>query len=85
MSTRCGPCQGTGFRNLDQSNGATDGMDTDQIQAWAEANQPNDIAPCTCCGDGDDWYGEPGYHYSSNDLPGRDGPYAYNGGLCECH
>ena len=85
MSTPCTRCSGTGFLNIDQSDGATDGMDTDRITAWAEANQPNDITVCDCCGDGDNWYGTPGEHYNSSDLPGRDGPYAYNGGVCECH
>lgn len=37
----------------------------------------------TC--DGDGWYGEPGEHYGPDDPDGKDGPYAYNGGLCECH
>jgi len=37
------------------------------------------------CGNGDTWYGEPGYHYGVYDPEGRDGPYYYNGGLCECN
>jgi hypothetical protein len=40
---------------------------------------------CDCCGDGEGWYGEPGQHYTSDDPVGHNGPYAYNGGLCECH
>ena len=37
------------------------------------------------CGDGDGWYGEPGQHYGAEDPPGKNGAYAYNGGLCKCH
>ncbi len=44
-----------------------------------------DVSVCDCCGDGEGWYGEPGRHYSSEDPKGPSGPYAYNGGLCECH
>lgn len=45
----------------------------------------NDVQVCDCCGDGDNWYGEPGNHYSNEDPRGPDGPYADNGGLCQCH
>lgn len=43
-----------------------------------------------CCGTGDidqedPWYGAPGEHYGPHDPMGKDGPYAYNGGVCECH
>ena len=44
-----------------------------------------DTAVCDCCGDGEGWYGIPGEHYNSDDPPGEDGLYRYNGGLCECH
>lgn len=44
-----------------------------------------DLSVCDCCGDGDYWYGEPGEHYSYDDKIGINGPYAYNGGHCECH
>ncbi|WP_425618072.1 hypothetical protein NA78x_001765 [Anatilimnocola sp. NA78] len=45
-----------------------------------------DVQVCDCCGDGiSQWHGEPGRHYSVNDPLGKDGPYSYNGGLCECH
>lgn len=45
----------------------------------------HDVQVCDCCGDGDTWYGTPGEHYSNDDPSGPNGPYAYNGGLCECH
>lgn len=44
-----------------------------------------DVQVCDCCGDGVDWYGEPGRHYGPDDMQGLNGPYGYNGGLAECH
>lgn len=47
--------------------------------------ESHDVVRCDCCGDGEeDWYGVPGEHYNSNDPRGAEGPYSYNGGLCEC-
>lgn len=45
----------------------------------------HDIEICDCCGDGDDWYGIAGEHYNADDPQGPNGPYAGNGGLCQCH
>lgn len=45
----------------------------------------HDVSVCDCCGDTESWYGEPGFHYGPTDPAGDDGPYQYNGGLCECH
>lgn len=45
----------------------------------------HDVEVCDCCGTGEDWYGVPGHHYGLDDPAGANGPYAYNGGLCECH
>lgn len=45
----------------------------------------HDVQVCDCCGDGENWHGEPGQHYTVADPEGDDGPYRYNGGLCECH
>jgi hypothetical protein len=45
----------------------------------------NDIEVCDCCGDGEGWYGTPGEHYNQEDPRGPQGPYASNGGLCQCH
>jgi hypothetical protein len=46
----------------------------------------HDVQVCDCCGNGiDAWHGEPGRHYTAADPDGKDGPYAYNGGLWECH
>jgi hypothetical protein len=48
-------------------------------------NDDHDVTVCDCCGDGEEWYGVHGEHYGPEDPPGPDGPYAYNGGLCECN
>lgn len=45
----------------------------------------HDVKVCDCCGDGSEWYGVPGEHYGADDPIGENGPYRYNGGLCECH
>lgn len=46
----------------------------------------HDVAVCDCCGDGkDNWYGIAGEHYNADDPAGPKGPYAGNGGLCQCH
>ena len=45
----------------------------------------HDVTVCDCCGDGDGWYGTPGEHYGPEDPQGPNGPYASNGGLCQCH
>ena len=45
----------------------------------------HEVQVCDCCGDGNAWYGEPGKHYGVDDPMGKFGPYARNGGLCECH
>ena len=50
---------------------------------WIESHEDHDVTVCTCCGNGDEWYGEPGSHDSNDNGP--DGPYAYNGGLPECN
>ena len=55
------------------------------ILEWIEKNSGHDISVCDCCGDGESWYGEPGEHYNETDPRGPAGPYAYNGGLCECN
>jgi len=92
VSTTCTRCEGTGFLNIDQiPEGEFDfcnemGKDFHaEILKWIERNKDHDVQVCDCCGDGENWYGEPGEHYNSEDPPGPDGPYAYNGGLCECH
>lgn len=47
--------------------------------------ESHDVQVCDCCGDGESWYGVPGEHYGPDDPPGPNGPYAGNGGLCQCH
>lgn len=86
--TTCTRCDTTGFLNLEQipetDLTAMDG-DTAKIQEWIAAHPDHDVQVCDCCGDGSGWYGEPGHHYTDADPPGRQGPYAENGGLCRCH
>lgn len=89
MATPCTRCENSGFLNLHQIPDvemvAIDG-DIEKIQAWIKTQtEPHDVRVCDCCGDGEGWYGEPGSHYTNADPPGHNGPYAYNGGLCECH
>lgn len=81
----CNPCGGTGFKNIDER---TYEMEIEDTLSWIAANKDEtDMTPCDCCGDGTEWgwYGEPGQHYGASDPQGKCGPYAYNGGLCECH
>lgn len=86
MSIQCTRCDGTGFLNIEQVPENV-GRDVGDIENWMkQAPAGHDVMICDCCGDGmNGWYGEPGFHYGSNDLPGHSGPYAYNGGLCECN
>ena len=90
MSLHCTRCEGTGFLNLEQVYEdvlATydDRGDSQIIIDWISGNKNHDVQVCDCCGDGYGWHGYPGEHYNNEDPPGKDGPYAYNGGLCECH
>lgn len=78
----CTRCDGTGFLNFDER---CDLEELDDILTWIEAQDDTDMQVCDCCGDGEYWYGEPGSHYGADDPIGNNGPYAYNGGLCECH
>jgi hypothetical protein len=92
----CNHCQGTGFLNIEQYTEITKNNFFDMkdphsaVLEWLKRDQiimfwDHDISVCDCCGDGKEWYGTPGEHYNSDDQIGHDGPYAYNGGLCECH
>lgn len=92
MATTCTHCGGTGFLNIDQLNDdeikeAENSPDFgDYVLSWMKSNKGHDVAVCDCCGNGEDsWYGVPGEHYNQEDPIGNNGPYAYNGGLCECH
>ena len=81
----CTRCEGTGFLNTHQLPDSIDGYDTDAVLKWMKENEDHDVQICDCCGDGEGWYGTPGEHYGPEDPPGSNGPYAYNGGLCECN
>jgi len=67
---RCTRCQQSGFINLhqipedemDAINEAPDFIEA--VQAWMAANPDSDVSVCDCCGDGDEWYGEPGEHHT---------------------
>lgn len=91
MSITCTRCEGAGFLNINQ----IDDSDLNKFQGapdfcaavlkWIESNKEHDVSICDCCGDGESWYGIPGEHYNQDDPGGFEGPYAYNGGLCECN
>jgi hypothetical protein len=91
MSTLCTRCDGTGFLNIHQIEDDlqikidAEGLNHEEVLKWIARNTNHDVQVCDCCGDGEGWYGEPGRHYTSQDPSGSYGPYAYNGGLCECH
>lgn len=78
--TTCTRCDSSGFLNLD-----FDFETHDEVLKWIKENDNHDVTVCDCCGDGDEWYGVHGEHYGPEDPPGPNGPYAYNGGLCECN
>jgi len=87
---KCNRCDGVGFLNMHQIDSGygmdvPDTGDYESILQWIKSHTDNDVSVCDCCGDGDNWYGIPGEHYNADDPMGDDGPYAYNGGMCECH
>lgn len=89
MPMNCTRCEGSGFLNLDHIpeeyyDEFIDG-DVDATLKWMEENDDHSVQVCDCCGNGEDWYDFPGEHYNLEDPIGENGPYAYNGGLCECH
>jgi hypothetical protein len=82
----CNHCKGTGFLNIEQVPVVVQANGVDAILLWLKnKNEINDVRVCNCCGDGEYWYGEAGQHYGPTDPRGKDGPYAYNGGLAECN
>lgn len=84
----CTRCDGTGFLNAGQIPEHIWDEGPETILRWLGnvGGDKIDATVCDCCGNGEDgWYGEPGQHYGPDDPPGPNGPYAYNGGLCECH
>lgn len=90
MPINCTRCDATGFLNLHQVDDATlekfyFGGYCDIILEWIATHNNHDVSVCDCCGDREDWYGVPGEHYNAKDPRGPEGPYAYNGGLCECN
>ena len=88
----CTRCENSGFLNLNQIVETDDWVivaeaesGDEKILKWIKDHPESDVQVCDCCGDGEDWHGVPGEHYNEDDPRGHNGPYAYNGGLCECH
>lgn len=84
MALICTRCGGSGFLNLDQIEDSSY-QQLDSILRWIASNDNHDVQVCDCCGDGEYWHGTHGEHYNSDDPRGDQGPYDYNGGLCECN
>ena len=89
----CTRCDNSGFLNNDQLpedlKKLLDDLGAEDFFNHAFRyidSDDNDVQVCDCCGNGsDEWYGTAGEHYKSEDPRGQNGPYAYNGGLCECN
>jgi hypothetical protein len=83
----CTKCDGFGFWNYqdlpDDMLKALDDGKLETIIDWLKNNHDCAAAVCDCCGDGEGWYGEPGLHRDCE--YGKNGPYAYNGGLPKCY
>jgi hypothetical protein len=82
----CTRCESTGFLNLDLLPAVILRLyelgEWEEVSQWIKEND-TECQVCDCCGDGENWYGEPGSH-NANDN-GHNGPYAYNGGLPKCN
>jgi hypothetical protein len=80
----CTRCQGTGFLNLQQIPdrdmallGAAEHWEL-AVLSWIASEKDHDVQVCDCCGDGDDWYGEPGEHTNfSGEYPNEPFPGCY--------
>jgi len=88
----CTRCDGTGFINTHQipqdvmiKLKKLDYFVAGVLTWIREHGEDYDVRICDCCGNGRYWYGVPGEHYNTEDPQGYHGPYAYNGGMCECH
>ena len=81
----CTRCDGTGFLNINQVPPSIADKGAEKILSWIGCATDHDVMVCDCCGNGEEWYGEPGQHYMGGDTAGKNGPYAYNGGLPECN
>lgn len=89
MSLICNRCEASGFLNLHQLEAGPRALLRLQVEAdpdlvsvlipWARLLAP-DVQVCDCCGNGRDWYCEPGEHWQGEDA----NVYAYNGGSPEC-
>lgn len=61
----CTRCAGEGFLNMHQLPDGVSGIE--EVQKWILENNDHDVQICDCCGDGENWYGEPGQHYKGED------------------
>lgn len=74
----CTRCQ-EGFLNLeqipDEDWALIDAADDfhQAVQAWIKANDSHDVSVCDCCGNGENWNGEPGLHYYNPKDPCSEG------------
>lgn len=90
MTLTCTRCDGTGFLNIEQVDEETlkifeESGNEQIILNWIVITPNQDVQVCDCCGNGKTWHGVRGEHYNHDDPRGNNGPYAYNGGLCECN
>ena len=72
-----------GFLNIGQLPSFILPNDQGAILNYIHTRDGHDISVCNCCGTGENWHGEAGYHTPADYGP--DGPYSYNGGLPECY
>lgn len=81
----CTRCDGTGFLNIEQVDADVDTSDVGKVLEWIVSHKDHDVCVCDCCGNGESWYDVAGQHYNAGDPAGPNGPYAGNGGLCQCN
>ena len=64
MSIYCTRCQGTGFINIPTDDLDFETDDIELLKKFIESKKEEypDFSVCDCCGNGENWYGEPGQH-----------------------
>jgi len=75
----CTRCDGTGFLNIHQVPEDIARLGPESILLWVNGTEDHDVKVCDCCGNGEDWYGEPGTHTTEPTSSGWDTP-----GIPEC-
>ena len=86
----CTRCDGTGFLNLfqvgdDLLNKFWESGDEKIVLAWIKEHDRHEVSVCDCCGNGENWHGTRGEHYTTTHDCRGGVAYKYNGGLAECH